>query len=142
MNGLLDRAAEFFAGARERRMALARGILGGEIGRVGPARVRPANARTVMWMQAVFGSAEEALSPLLAGEPDICRLIHLLAIVDVSTRRKHGGFERGLVEIEKLRARLANLPVAELRRGIHLLSVSLSGLLGQDDSRGTKSEKG
>ena len=112
----------------ERRKAIALGLLRGEIGRVGPARVRPAIAMTLVWLQAEFGSVEEAFAPLLGDEPSIERLIHILAIIDVSTDRRQKDYRRAARRIENLRKKLARLPAGEVLRGLELVVMAFEGM--------------
>ena len=124
MKDLLERARAQI----EKRKALALGFLMGELGRVGPARVRPANALTLIWLQALFGSVEEAFAPLLGEEPSVERLIHILAILDVSTDRKLRDYRRATKRMEKLRERMSRLPVREVLSGLGLLIMAFEGM--------------
>lgn len=117
MRELLERAKSQI----EKRKAVAIGLLRGELGRVGPIRVRPANALTLIWLQAVFGSVGEAFAPLLGDEPSVDRLIHILAILDVSTDRRFGDYRRATKKIEKLRERMKRLPAGDVIAGLGLL---------------------
>ncbi len=119
----------------EKQKALAVGFLRGEIGRVGPARVRPANALTLVWLQAIFGSVEEAFAPLLGDEPSVDRLTHILAILDVSTDRRQLDYHRATRRIEKLRERLSRLPASEILRGLGLLVLAFEGMKGTGEGQ-------
>jgi hypothetical protein len=110
------------------KKALALGILRGQLGRVGPARVRPATAMTLVWLQAEFGSVEEAFAPLLGDEPSVERLIHILAILDVSTEKRHRNYRSAARRVERLRAKMARLPAGEVIRGLELLVMAFEGM--------------
>lgn len=131
MRDLLERAKARL----EKRRALAVGFLRGEIGRVGPARVRSANALTLIWLQAVFGSVEEAFAPLLWNEPSVERLIHIIAILHVSTERWHMSYRRAIGKIDKLREKLSRLPAGEIIRGLGLLVLAFEGMKGTGEGR-------
>ncbi|MGC8893893.1 MAG: hypothetical protein ACP5QG_03485 [candidate division WOR-3 bacterium] len=124
MNKLTERAIADL----ERRKAIATGFLRGELGRLGPVRVRLANALTLVWLQAVFGSVEEAFAPLLGDEPSVDRLIHILAILDVSTDRRFRDYRRATRRIEQLRQRMLCMPVDELLRGLGFLVMAFEGM--------------
>lgn len=124
MKELLERARARL----ERNRAWAKGILAGELGWVGPIRVRPANALTLVWLQAIFGSVEEAFAPLLGEEPSVDRLIHILAILDVSTDKRRRDHRRATKRIEKLRERMLRLPAAEVLKGLWLLVLAFEGM--------------
>lgn len=119
----------------EKQKALALGFIKGEIGRVGPARVRPANALTLICLQALFGSVEEAFAPLLADEPSVERLVHILAILDVSTDGRRTDYRRATRRIEKLRERLSRLPAGEILRGLGLLVLAFEGMKGTGEGQ-------
>lgn len=112
----------------EKRKALALGLLRGEIGRVGPIRVRPASGLTLVWLQAIFGSVEEAFAPLLGDEPSVDRLVHILAILDVSTDRKFRDYRRATKRMEKLRERMMRLPARDVLSGLGLLVMAFEGM--------------
>ena len=124
MKDLLERARAQI----EKRKALALGFLMGELGRVGPARVRPASGLTLVWLQAIFGSVEEAFAPLLGEEPSVERLVHILAILDVSTDRKLRDYRRATKRMEKLRERMSRLPAREVLSGLGLLVMAFEGM--------------
>jgi hypothetical protein len=124
MKGLLERAMSQI----EKRKALALGLLRGEIGRVGPLRVRPASGLTLIWLQAIFGSVEEAFAPLLGDEPSVDRLVHILAILDVSTDRKFRDYRRATKRMEKLRQRMMRLPARDVIAGLGLLVLAFEGM--------------
>ncbi|MEO0145344.1 MAG: hypothetical protein ABIM59_01160 [candidate division WOR-3 bacterium] len=114
----------------ERGKALALGFLRGELGRVGPARVRPATALTLIWLQAVFGSVEEAFAPLMEDEPSVERLVHILAILDVSTDKRCSDYRRARKRIERLREKLARMSASDVMRGAGLLVMAFEGMKG------------
>ncbi len=124
MKEILERAR----GKLENQKALAVGFLRGEIGRVGPIRVRPANALTLVWLQAVFGSVEGAFAPLLGHEPSVERLIHILAILHVSTDRRKTSYEKAKKRIEKLRRRAERMSAEEIINGLRLLVMAFEGM--------------
>ncbi len=108
---------------------LAVGLLRKEIGRMGPVRIRPGNLRTLLWLQASFGSVGRAIEPLTRQEPDIDRLLHIAAIIHVSTGKRPGSFEREREEIQRLKTRLEEMPRNQLDALAQMVAAALAPLI-------------
>ncbi len=117
----MERIIEFLREkANSLRKKRARAALG-ELGRVRGVPARPATLLTLIYLNALYGSLEEAFAPLLGEEPDPARLARLYAILEVSTRESPPKVEDFEGEVRRVEEKLQGANLRELAEMARLL---------------------